>query len=169
MGSPVTTRSRFPRPSQHLNHLVLELVVFVVVSAVVPDSVQALVAGVLVPVLARPASPVVQVPNETAVVLEPVLIAVSAAATVDCGGGGCFCEEICGGGCCCVKSCCLGTPCLERSSGSSPQILINISRISRSAADAIRSCSFAHLIAVARCDTQTFPRSIPMTRAGSSH
>ena len=39
---------------QHLNHLVLELVVFVVVSAVVPDSVQTLVADVLVPVLARP-------------------------------------------------------------------------------------------------------------------
>ena len=33
--------------------------------------------------------------------------------------------------------------CLERSSGSSPPILISISRISRSAGDAIRSCSFA--------------------------
>ena len=66
---------------QHLNNLVLELVVFVVVSAVVPDSVQTLVADVLVPVLARPAPPVVQVLDETAVVLESVLIAVSAAAT----------------------------------------------------------------------------------------
>ena len=66
---------------QHLNHLVLELVVFVVVSAVVPDSVQILVADVLVPVLARPVSSVVLVLDETAVVLESVLIAVSAAAT----------------------------------------------------------------------------------------
>ena len=66
---------------QHLNHLVLELVVFVVVSAVVADSVQTLVADVLVPVLARPASSVVQVLDATAVVLEPVSIAVSATAT----------------------------------------------------------------------------------------
>ena len=51
------------------------------VSAVVPDFVQTLVADVLVPVLARPVSPVVLVLDETAVVLEPVLIAVSAAAT----------------------------------------------------------------------------------------
>ena len=49
------------------------------VSAVVPDFVQALVADVLVPVLAPPASPVVQVLDETAVVSELVLIAVSAA------------------------------------------------------------------------------------------
>ena len=68
----------------------------------------------------------------------------------DCGGNCCFCGGDCGGGCCCVRSCCLGTPCLERSSGSSPPILISISRISRSAGDAIRSCSSAHLIAVAR-------------------
>ena len=51
------------------------------VSAVDPDSVQTLVSDVLVPVLASPASPVVQVLDETAVVLEPVLIAVSAVAT----------------------------------------------------------------------------------------
>ena len=57
---------------QHLDHLVLELVVFVVVSAVVPDPVQTLVADVLVDVLARPVSPVVLVLDETAVVLEPV-------------------------------------------------------------------------------------------------
>ena len=50
------------------------------VSAVVPDFVQTLVADVLVPVLARPVSPVVLVLDGTAVVLEPVLIAVSAAA-----------------------------------------------------------------------------------------
>ena len=66
---------------QHLNNLVLELIVIVVVSAVVSDSVQTLVADVLVPVLARPVSPVVLVLDETAVVLEPVLSAVSAAAT----------------------------------------------------------------------------------------
>ena len=66
---------------QHLNHLVLELVVFVVVSAVVLDSVQTLVADVLVPVLARPASPEVRVLHETAVVSELVLIAVPVAAT----------------------------------------------------------------------------------------
>ena len=51
----------------HLNHLALELVVSVVVSAVVPDSVQTPVAGVLVPVLAPPASRVVLVLDETAV------------------------------------------------------------------------------------------------------
>ena len=51
------------------------------VSAVIPDFVQTLVADVLVPVLVRPASPVVQVLDETAVVSEPVSIAVSAAAT----------------------------------------------------------------------------------------
>ena len=49
--------------------------------AVVPDSVQTLVADVLVPVLARLASSAVQVLDATAVVLECVLIAVSAAAT----------------------------------------------------------------------------------------
>ena len=69
-----------------------------------------------------------------------------------CGGNCCFCGGDCGGGCCCVRSCCLGTPCLERSSGSSPPILISsISRISRSATVmSTRSCSSAHLIAVAR-------------------
>ena len=77
MGSPVTTRSRFLRPSAS-EFLVLESVVFVVVSAVGPDSVQTLVADVLFPVLARPASPVVQVLDD---VSELVLIAVSAAAT----------------------------------------------------------------------------------------
>ena len=51
------------------------------VSAVVPDFVQTLVADVFVPVLARPVSPVVRVLDETAVVLEHVLTAVSAAAT----------------------------------------------------------------------------------------
>ena len=59
---------------RHLNNLALELVVFVVVSAGVPDSVQTLVADVLV-------SPVVLVLDETAVVSERLLIAVSAAAT----------------------------------------------------------------------------------------
>ena len=60
----------------------------------------------LVPVSARPASPVVLVMDETVVALDLVLAAVFAAET---GGGGC-----------CVRSCCLGTPCLERSSVSSP-------------------------------------------------
>ena len=128
------------------------------VSAVVPDFVQTLVADVFVPVLARPVSPVVRVLDETAVVLEHVLTAVSAAATKTV-----VVAAVVSG------SCCLGTPCLERSSGSSPPILINISHISRSAGDAIRSYSFAHLIAVARCDTHTFPPSSPMIRAGPSH
>ena len=65
---------------QYLNHLVLELV-SVVVSAVVPDSVQTLVVDVLVPVLARPVSSVVLFLGETAVVSELVLLAVSEAAT----------------------------------------------------------------------------------------
>ena len=43
-----------------------------------------------------------------------------------------------------------GTACLEHSSGSSPPVLVSISRISRSASDAIRSCSVANLMAVAR-------------------
>ena len=78
---------------QHLNHLVLELVVFVVVSAVVPDFVQTRVAEVLVPVLARPASPVVLVLDETALVLELVLLCCFCGCDGDCGGGCCFCEE----------------------------------------------------------------------------
>ena len=58
----------------HLNHLALELVVSVVVSTVVPDSVLTPAADVLVPVLAPPASHVVLVLDETAVALNPVLV-----------------------------------------------------------------------------------------------
>ena len=133
-----------------VNHLAFELVASVVVFAVVLDLVSTPDAHVLVPVLVHLVSPVVLVLDEIVVVLEPFVIAVFVIATrtvvVHC----CFCGGDCVGGCCCVRSCCLGTPCLERSSGSSPPILISISRISRSAGDAIRSCSVAHLIAVAR-------------------
>ena len=100
----------------------------------------------------------VPVLDETAVVLEPVWIAVSAAST----------ETL-------VVAAVVSSPAVWVHHVWSVhrdrllQILINISRISRSAGDAIRCCYFAHLIAVARCDTQTFPPSIPMTRAGPSH
>ena len=96
------------------------------VFAVVLDLVSTPHAHVLVPVLVRLVSPVVLVLDEIAVVLDPFLIAVFCDCDEDCGGNGC-----------------LGTPCLERSSGSSPPIFISISRISRSAGDAIRSCSCA--------------------------
>ena len=133
-----------------VNHLAFELVASVVVFAVVLDLVSTPDAHVLVPVVVHLVSPVVLVLDEIAVVLEPFVIAVFCDCDEDCGGNCCFCGGDCVGGCCCVRSCCLGTPCLERSSGSSPPILISITRISRSAGDAIRSCSFAHLIAVAR-------------------
>ena len=131
-----------------MNPLEFELVDSVVVVAVVLDLVSIHGAHVLVVVLVHLVSPVVLVVDEIAVVVDPFVIAVSMVA--DCGGTSCFFGGDSVGGCCCVRSCCLGTPCLERSSGSSPPILISISRISRSAGDAIRSCSFAHLIAVAR-------------------
>ena len=113
----------------------------------------------MVPVLAPLASPVVLVLDETVAALNPFLAAVFCVCDEDCGGNCCFCGGDCVDGCCCVRSCCLGTPCVERSSGSSPPVLISIYPISRPAGDAIRSCSFTHLIAVARCDTQTFPPS----------
>ena len=51
-----------------------------------------------------------------------------------------------------VRSCCLGGgSCAFLDSGSSAPSLIIISRISFSASEAIRTCSSAHLIAVARC------------------
>ena len=132
------------------------------------DLVSTLDAHVLVVVLVRRVSSVVLVLGEIVVVVDPCVIAVSMVATRTVVAHVVFFGGDSVGGCCCVRSCCLGTPCLERSSGSSPQILIIISRISSSAGDAIRSCSFAHLIAVARWDTQTFPPSTPMTRAGPS-
>ena len=95
-------------------------------------------------------SPVVLVLDELAVVVYPFVIVCFNGCDEDCAGTCCFCGEDSVGGCCCVRSYCLGTPCLERSSGSFHPILISISRISRSAGDAIRNCSFAHLIAVAR-------------------
>ena len=54
------------------------------------------------------------------------------------------------GDCCLVRSCCLGAgPCAFLESGSSAPTLIIISRTSFSASDAARTCSLAHLIAVA--------------------
>ena len=132
-----------------VNHLAFELVASVVVFAVVLDLVSTPDAHVLVPVLVHLVSPVVLVLDEIVVVLEPFVIAVFVIATRTVVAHCCFCGGDSVGGCCCVRSCCLGTPCLERSSGSSPPILISLSRISRSAGDAIRSCSVAHLIAVA--------------------
>ena len=56
-----------------VNHLAFELVASVVVFAVVPDLVSTPDAHVLVPVLAHLAAPVVLVPDETAVALDPFL------------------------------------------------------------------------------------------------
>ena len=68
-------------PIHHnLNRLAFELVVSVVVSAVVPGLVSTPDADVLVPVLAHLASPVVLVLDETAVALDPFLVAVFAIA-----------------------------------------------------------------------------------------
>ena len=132
-----------------MNHLAFEIVASVVVFAVVLDLVSTPDAHVLVPVLVHLVSPVVLVLVEIAVVLEPFVIAVFVIATKTVVEIVVFAAETISG-CCCVRLCCLGTPCLERSSGSSPPILISISRISRSAGDAFRSCFFAHLTAVAR-------------------
>ena len=126
-----------------------ELVVSVVAVVVVLDLVPTPDAHVLVPVLVHLVSPVVLVLDEIVVVVDPCVIPVSGC-DEDRGGTCCVRGGDSVGGCCCVTSCCLGTPCLERSAGSSPPILVSISRISRSARDARRSCSFAHLIAVAR-------------------
>ena len=87
-------------------------------------------------VLVHLVSLVVLVLDEIAVVVDPFVIAVSVVATRTVVAHVVFAAEIVGG-CCCVKSCCLGTPCLERSS-----------RSSRSAGDAIRSCSFVDVASV---------------------
>ena len=123
----------FPVHHQLLvNLLEFELVVSVVAVAVVLDLVSTLDAHVLVLVLVHRVSSVVLVLGEIVVVVDPCVFAVFNGCDGDCGGTCCFCGGDSVGGCCCVRSCCLGTPCLERSSGSS-----------RSAGDAIRSCSFA--------------------------
>ena len=134
-----------------MNHLAFGLVVSVVVSAVVLDLVSTPDAHVLIPVLAHLASHVVLVLDETAVVLDPFLIAVFAIATgtvmviVFLRRRLCrwllLCQVLLSG---------YTMVGWERSSGSSPPNLTSIYRISRSAGDDIRSCSFAHLIAVAR-------------------
>ena len=115
-----------------VNLLEFELVVSVVVVAVVLDLVSTLDAHVLVLVLVHRASSVVLVLGEIVIVVDPLRDRCFNGCDEDCGGTCCFCVGDSVGGCCCVRSCCLGTPCLERSSGSSP-----------SASDAIRSCSFA--------------------------
>ena len=68
------------------------------------------------------------------------------------------------GGCCPVRSCGLGGgPCAFPESGSSAPSLIILSSISFSASNAIRTCSFAHLIAVAPRETFRLLPSMPMT------
>ena len=114
-----------------MNLLEFELVVSVVVVAVVLDLVSTLDAHVLVVVLVRRVSSVVLVLGEMVVVVDPCVIAVSIVAMRTVVTHVCFCGGDSVGGCCCVRSCCLGTPCLERSSGSSPSV-----------GDATRSCSF---------------------------
>ena len=107
-------------------------------------------AHVLIPVLVHHVSLVVLVLDEIAVVLDPFVIAVFVIETRTEVVIVVFAAETVSVAAVVSGPCWLGTPCLERSSGSSPPILISISRISRSAGDAIRSCSFAHLTAVAR-------------------
>ena len=63
-----------------VNHLAFELVASVVVCSVVLDLVSTPDAHVLVPVWVHLVSPVVQVLDETVVVVDPCLIAVSMAA-----------------------------------------------------------------------------------------
>ena len=134
-----------------VNHLAFELVVSVVVSVVVLALVSTLAVLVLVPVSVHLVSPVVLFLDEIAGVLDPFVIAVSVIATRTVVAYVVFAAETLS-----VAAVVSGPAvwihhaCLERSSGSSPPILIGISRISPSAGDAIRSCSFAHLIAVAR-------------------
>ena len=71
------------------------------------------------------------------------------------------------GGCCPVRSCCLGGgPFAFLGSGCSAPSLVIFSRIYFSAGDAIRTCSFAHLIAVAPCQTQRLLPSTRLTLAG---
>ena len=71
------------------------------------------------------------------------------------------------GGCCPARSGCLGGgPCAFLESGSSAPSLIIISRMSFSAGDAIRTRSFAHLIAVAPCEPPKLLPSTPMNLAG---
>ena len=113
------------------------------VFAVVLDLISTPDAHVLVVVLVHLVSTVVLVLDEIAVVVDPCMIAVSMVAMTTVVTHVVFCGGDSVGGCYCVRFCCLGTPCLERSSGSSPPILISISRISRSAGDATRSCSVA--------------------------
>ena len=105
-----------------MNHLAFELVASVVVFCCgsTPD------AHVLVPVLVPPASPVVLVQDETAVALDPVLVDVFATRTVVV--IVVFAAETVS-----VAAVVAGPAvwvhhaCLERSSGSSPPILISIS------------------------------------------
>ena len=69
-------------------------------------------------------------------------------------------------GCCPFRSCCLGGgSCAFLEFRSSAPSLVITSRVSFSASDAIRTCSFAHVIVVAPCDTHRVPPSTPMTLA----
>ena len=104
-------------------------------------------AHVLVVVSVHLVSLVVLVLDEIAVVVDPFEIAVSMVATRTVMAHVVFAAETLSVAAVVSDP---EKPCLERSSESSLSILISISRISRSAGDAIRSCSFAHLIAVAR-------------------
>ena len=99
-------------------------------------------AHVLVVVLVHLVSPVVVVLDEIAVVVDPFVIAVSRVATRTVVAHVVFAAETLSVAAVVSDPAVWVTPCLKRSSGSSPPILISITRISRSAGDAIRSCSF---------------------------
>ena len=114
-----------------MNLLEFELVVSVVAVAVVLDLVSTLDAHVLVVVLVRRVSSVVLVLGETVVVVDPCVIAVSMVAMRTVVTHVVFAAETLSVAAVVSESCCLGTPCLERSSGSSPSV-----------GDATRSCSF---------------------------
>ena len=133
----------FPVDCQLLvNLLEFELVVSVVVVAVVLDLVSTLDAHVLVVVLVRRVSLVVLVLGEIVVVVDPCVIAVSMVAMRTVVTHVVFAAETLSVAAVLSDLVCLGTPCLERSPGSSPPILISISQTSRSAGDATHSCPF---------------------------
>ena len=144
-----------------MNPLEFELVVSVVVVAVVLDLVSIPNARVLVVVLVHLVSPVVVVLDEIDVVVDPFVIAVSRVATRTVVAHVVFAAETLSVAAVVPVSAVWVTPCLKRSSGSSPPILISITRISRSAGDAIRSSSFIRQL-VRHCLKISHLSQIPM-------
>ena len=126
-----------------MNHLVFELVVSVVVSVVVLDLVSTLDVVVLVPVSVHLVSPVVLFLDEIAVVLDPFVIAVSVIATRTVVVAVVLRWRLCRWLLLLCQVLLSGYTMFGALIGIVSPILISISRISRSAGDAIRSCSIA--------------------------